>query len=114
MLQEKESHERIFTALQHLKHNKHEVLLFHVGDYKTERDFEFEDRKHQFIDLETGQKVEANPWEIRDYFQKQAKQFLNALKIRCGTMKIDLITIDISEPFEKVLSAYLIKRKKMK
>ncbi|HMQ01010.1 MAG TPA: DUF58 domain-containing protein, partial [Cyclobacteriaceae bacterium] len=54
----------LFKALQHLKHNKHEVLLFHVAEYESEFAFEFEDRPHRFIDLESGDKIELNPGQI--------------------------------------------------
>src|SRR5689334_20359533 len=47
----------IFNALQHLKYNKHEVILFHVNDKKLEMDFKFDNRPYQFIDVETGEKV---------------------------------------------------------
>src|SRR5690606_114566 len=52
MMENQEQADQLFAALQHLKHNKHEVLLFHVTDKKTEMDFEFEDRPHEFIDIE--------------------------------------------------------------
>src|SRR5690606_67872 len=54
MLENQEQADQLFAALQHLKHNKHEVLLFHVTDKKTEMDFDFEDRPHEFIDIESG------------------------------------------------------------
>ena len=36
MLDQKEKKDEVFAALRHLKHNKHEVILFHVHDEKTE------------------------------------------------------------------------------
>ncbi len=39
MFESNESTEDMFAALQHLKHNKHEVILFHVVDKKHEIDF---------------------------------------------------------------------------
>ncbi len=43
--------EELFGALQHLKHNKHEVILFHVVDKNREINFEFENRPYLFVDL---------------------------------------------------------------
>lgn len=106
--------EAIFGALQHLKHNKHEVLIFHVTDQQTELEFEFEDRPYQFIDLETNASMKLNPREVKAQYQKQMSALYNDLKIRCGSYKIDLVEADTSEPFEKILGAYLIKRKRMK
>ena len=51
MFQEKDQ-ESLFTALQHLKHNLNEVIVFHVSDYSTELAFDFADRPSKFVDLE--------------------------------------------------------------
>lgn len=106
--------DEIFNALYHLKHNKQEVLIFHVTDHRTELDFEFDDRPYRFIDLETNETLKLNPREIKKYYREQMHQLYNELKIRCGTFKIDLVEADISEPFDKILGVYLIKRKRMK
>lgn len=106
--------EEIFKALQHLKHNKHEVLVFHVTDQKTELDFEFEDRLTRFIDLESNETIKLNPREVKEHYKQQMQQLYTDLKIRCGSYKIDLIEADVEQPFEKILGAYLIKRKRMR
>ena len=46
--------DELFSALQHLRHNMHEVILFHVTDKKTEEDFQFDNRPYRFIDMESG------------------------------------------------------------
>lgn len=48
--------DEIFGALQHLRHNKHEVVLFHVLDHDKEIDFAFDNKPYMFIDLETDEK----------------------------------------------------------
>ncbi|MEA5401584.1 DUF58 domain-containing protein [Arcicella sp. DC2W] len=106
--------EKIFSSLQHLKHNLHEVLIFHVTDKKTESDFDFEDRPYEFIDLETNESIKLNPAQVKEDYQKSLHQFYHELKLRCGQYKIDFIEADIAEGFEQILSAYLVKRGKMK
>lgn len=106
--------ETLFSALQHLKHNLHEVLIFHVTDKKTESDFEFEDRPYEFIDLETNERIKLNPSQVKVDYRKTLQQFYQALKLRCGQYKIDFIEADIAEGFEPIMSAYLVKRGKMK
>lgn len=106
--------EKLFSALQHLKHNMHEVLIFHVTDKKTESDFAFEDRPYEFIDLETNEKVKLNPAQVKDDYQKTLQSFYHDLKLRCGQYKIDFIEADIAQGFEQILSAYLVKRAKMR
>ena len=49
-----EEDERLFKALQHLKHNKHKVVLFHVIDKKTELNLDYDNAPRKFIDLETS------------------------------------------------------------
>jgi len=105
--------DELLTALHHLKHNKHEVLLFHVTDQRTEKDFNFDERPHQFIDLETGEKMKINPWEVQEQYRKTAGDFYFDLKIRCNQFKIDFVEADIRDDFDKILSSYLIKRSKM-
>lgn len=106
--------EKLFSALQHLKHNMHEVLIFHVTDKKTESDFAFEDRPYEFIDLETNEKIKLNPAQVKDDYQKTLQSFYHDLKLRCGQYKIDFIEADIAQGFEQILSAYLVKRTKMR
>jgi len=106
--------EKLFSALQHLKHNLHEVLIFHVTDKKTESDFEFEDRPYEFIDLETNDRIKLNPSQVKVDYQKTLQQFYYELKLRCGQYKIDFIEADIAEGFEPIMSAYLVRRGKMK
>jgi len=106
--------EKLFSALQHLKHNLHEVLIFHVTDKKTESDFEFEDRPYEFIDLETNDRIKLNPSQVKLDYQKTLQQFYYELKLRCGQYKIDFIEADIAEGFEPIMSAYLVRRGKMK
>jgi len=105
--------EELFNALQHLKHNKHEVILFHVSDHKSELQFDFEDRPYKFIDIETHESIKVNPWELKASYKKAMNSFYRDLKVRCGMMKIDFVPVNTDDPFDKILGAYLIKRKKM-
>jgi len=104
---------KLLTALHHLKHNNHEVLLFHVSDINTERDFNFEDRPYEFIDLESNEKIRLNPYDVKDIYVKDLKSFYRDIKLKCNQFKIDFVEADINDDFNKVLSSYLIKRSKM-
>ncbi|MEX2336001.1 MAG: DUF58 domain-containing protein [Fulvivirga sp.] len=104
----------LFKGLQHLKHNKHEVLLFHVTDKATEYTFNFEDRPYEFVDLESGQKLKLQPHEVKDHYTKQMKKYYEELELRCGQLKIDFIAADILDDYNDILNAYLIKRAKMR
>jgi uncharacterized protein (DUF58 family) len=113
MLDNMASPDEVFSALQHLKHNKHEVILFHVVDKKKEINFEYENRPHKFIDLESGLEIKLTPSEVRDAYVKKAKDFKNELKLKCGQYRIEFIEADINKGFDQVLLPYLLKREKM-
>ncbi|HNX85910.1 MAG TPA: DUF58 domain-containing protein [Bacteroidales bacterium] len=105
--------EALFQALQHLKHNKHEVVLFHVTDKNKELEFDFEDRPFQFIDLETGERLRAIPSRLREHYVSTVTRFRDELKLRCGQYHIDLVEADIHAGFEQVLLPYLVKRSRL-
>ncbi len=106
--------DELINALQHLKHNKHEVILFRISDYKSELNFEFEDQPYRFIDLETKETVRVNPYEVKTSYQATMMDFYRDLKIKCGLMKVDFVPVNTNDSFNKVFGAYLIKRKKMR
>lgn len=108
-----EKTDELFSALQHLRYNKHEVILFHVTEHSLERNFEFSNRPHKFVDLENGQAVKFNPWEIKNSYVSAVKSYFDDLKVKCGQYQIDLAEADINNDFKQVLFSYLVKRKKL-
>lgn len=113
MFENSDKEDEIFSALQHLKYNKHEVILFHVVDSKHEINFEFENRPYHFIDMETGEEVKLQPNQVKDYYQEQMAKFTNRLKLKCAQYRIDMVEADINKDFRQVLLPYLVKRSKM-
>lgn len=109
-----ESLDIFFQSIQHLKHKKHEVLFFQVNHQETELSLSLEDRPYIIEDLETGEKVKLNPYEVKEYYQKQSEKYFKEITLRCHQYKIDLTKVDIEDDIEKVLSAFLIKRSKVK
>jgi len=107
------SEEEVMDALQHLRHNKHEVILFHVVDKKHELDFEFDNRPYQFVDMETGQEVKLHANQVKDVYKEKMKAFEQNLKLKCAQYKIDFVEADISKPFSQILTPYLLKRTKI-
>jgi uncharacterized protein (DUF58 family) len=103
----------LFPALQHLRHNKHEVILFHLNESKKEIDFSFDNRPYTFVDMESGEEIKLNPGEIKAQYKEQIQKFLSDLKLRCSQYRIDFVDCDINKGFDKVLLQYLIKRQKM-
>jgi uncharacterized protein (DUF58 family) len=113
MLDNSTKAEELFTALQHLRHRKHDVILFHVVDQKKEVDFNFENRPYTFTDMESGEQIKVNPADIRDTYVQRMADFRRDLKLKCGQYKVDFVEADIEAGFNPVLMEYLIKRQKL-
>jgi len=103
----------LYSSLQHLKHNKHEVILFHVLDKSKEMDLDYGNKPFHFIDLESGLELKLNPAQIRESYKKKMVDFRNDLLEKCGQNGIEYVETDIEQGFEKVLLSYLIKRNRM-
>jgi uncharacterized protein (DUF58 family) len=103
----------IFSALQHLRHNKHEVVLFHVVDKSKELDFDFENRPYRFIDLESGEELKAFPSKVKEQYIQSIEKYMSELRLRCGQYHIDFVEADIHAGFQQVLLPYLVKRERM-
>lgn len=114
MFDSEESTEELFSALQHLKFAKHEVLMFHVVDKKSEIDFEFENRPYLFIDLESGEEIRLQSHMVKELYVDKVKSYKDMLRMKCLQYKIDFIEADINEGFNPILLSYLIKRNKLK
>lgn len=104
----------LFTALQHLRHAKHEILMFHLLDRKTEVNFDFGNRPIILQDLETGEKIEVQPNQIRPLYQQKMQEFTAIFKKKCHELNIDFVEADIAQGYEKVLTDYLVKRRSLK
>lgn len=103
----------IFLALQHLKHSKHEVVLFHVIDKSKELDFNFENRPYKFIDLETNEELKLQPNQVKEFYVEKMNERKANLKLKCAQYKIDFVEADINEGYHQILLSYLVKRSKM-
>ncbi|MDX9940902.1 MAG: DUF58 domain-containing protein [Bacteroidales bacterium] len=103
----------LFSALQHLKHNKHEVILFHVYEKSKELDFDFDSRPVKFIDMETGREVKMNPIEFKEQYNKSMAERFNKIKLKCMQYHIDFVPADINQGHEQVMLSFLVKRSRL-
>jgi uncharacterized protein (DUF58 family) len=108
-----EKMQSLFAAIQHLKYNKHEVVIFNVSDKQKEIDFNFDNRPHQFIDIESGEQVRVHPNKIRDSYISSLSQYRHQLELKCAQYHIDIVDAYIEDGYNNVLKSYLIKRNKM-
>lgn len=105
--------DEIFSALQHLKYRKHEVILFHVLDKKLELEFQFDNQPYQFIDMETGEKLRMQTQQIRNQYVEKIKELQHQIESKCIQNRIQYIQSDINQGYDYILQLFLLKRKKM-
>ena len=114
MFQTTKDNEALFDALRHLKYNKHEVVLFHTFDRKTEIDFNFENAPKKFVDVETGTEINVYAENVQEGYKKLAQDYFKDLKNKCLQYKIDYVPVDINQGYNSILTAYLLQRKNFK
>ena len=105
--------DEFFQAIQHMKHNQHEVVLFHVMDKKMELDFELDNRPYNLVDMETGESIKLQPAEFKEQYKTKIQAYFNELQMRCINYKIDFHPIDLNEDLNSVLVSYMLKRSKL-
>lgn len=105
--------DELFSALQHLRFNKHEVILFHVSDKKFESEFNFPNRPHIFVDMETGERLKLQPQALREEYLKARAKFKHNLITRCMQYKIDFVEAEVGDDFSQVLLPFIVKRTKL-
>jgi uncharacterized protein (DUF58 family) len=113
MFQTNIDEEKMFEALRHLKYNKHEVVLFHTFDMKTELNFDFENSPKKFVDVETGETVNLFAENIKENYTKLVDSYFKELKNKCLQYKISYVPVDIYQGVHQVLTSYFLSRQKM-
>lgn len=110
---ENDDPEKLFKALEHLRYNKHEVILFHVFDGNMEQQLDLENRPYKLIDMESGDVLKLHPGDVRDAYSRSLADFYEQVRARCLQYKTDFVTADINRDFDKVLTTFLLRRQKM-
>jgi uncharacterized protein (DUF58 family) len=110
----------LIDSLRHLRHCKHDVILFHVFSQKQELLFDYADLPSRFIDLESGEQIRIRPSDVKESYINIMKARLNNLKQACEKIEIDFVPASMSEQggifpfnFNQILIPYLLKRSKL-
>jgi uncharacterized protein (DUF58 family) len=99
----------LLPALHHLAFKRHDIVLFHVLDH-AEVTLPFDDLA-TFTDLETGERLIADPESVRTGYLNALNRHLEDLRSRAGDARIDYVLMDTATPYDKALSAFLINRR---
>jgi uncharacterized protein (DUF58 family) len=99
----------LMRALQHFRHGRHEVLLFHI---LAPEEIEFPFKKWtQFRNLEVSDhKLLVDPQQLRKEYLKNFNDFCKQLRDQAGRMQIDYHMMRTDEPIDRALGIYLTKR----
>lgn len=102
--------DQLLNALQHLKHNKHKVVLFHVFDGKTEFNFDFDNAPRKFIDMETDEEISVFAENVKEEYEKQVSIYFKKLALNCAQNKIKYVPVSVREDFGKIILTYLTEK----
>lgn len=108
-----QKHDELLSALKHLRHNKHEVVLFHLLEKRSERDLDLPDGRYLMQDLETGAQVDVLPEQIREQYRQKMEEYTRWFRVTCKEAQIDYEEVDTQSPFDLALLSYLNKRKRL-
>ncbi len=103
-----------FEALEHLRYNKHELVMFHVFSERLEQNLDFGNGMRNFVDLENKTSVKVNPAEVSEAYKNIMSERKNEMMSHCYKNHVDYVEIDIDKGYEQALSAYLVKRQKIR
>jgi uncharacterized protein (DUF58 family) len=97
--------ETLKNSLQHFRHRRHEVVVFHVM-HEHELTFPFQDNT-LFKGLEIDAQLLTEPRALRDAYLASVERYLHNVRKMCAACGIDHVLMNTSEPLDAVLSGYL-------
>jgi hypothetical protein len=95
----------ILAGLKHLRHKRHEIVVFHVLD-RAELEFPF----HQatlFRGLEQYPNLLTDPRSLRDGYLTEISMFISQLQRGCRDQNIDYVSLRTDTNLAVALSSYL-------
>ena len=97
------------AALHHLRHRKHELILFHV---LADEELHFPyGNATRFRDLEqVADEVDVDPAVIRREYLSQFNDYLQQLEEGCGQVEADYVRMCTQDRYEDSLASYLVSR----
>ena len=95
----------ILKGLQHFKHRKHEVIVFHILD-RYELTFPFKESAI-FEGMEEEGQLPAEPNALRKSYLESFNAYTEALRKGCREMKMDYQQMPTDIPIDDALSKYL-------
>jgi uncharacterized protein (DUF58 family) len=101
--------EGLLKGLQHFRHRHHEVIVLHLLD-DAEIEFPY-DRVTLFEGIERGEEIVVDPRVVAESYRTRFREFLARLRRGCTEKSIDYERFQLSDPFDRALTAYLGRRR---
>src|SRR5690606_27380894 len=111
MFQNQDENE-LFKALQHLKHNKHKVIVFHVYSREHELNINFDNSTKKFIDIERGAEINLFADNIKADYQKAVKNLFKKMSLACAQYRNQYVPVAVRDMVVTVLLTYLTDKQK--
>ena len=108
-----ETHDALISALKHLRHRKHEVILFNITEHYTELNLNLEYERYLLEDLESGEQLEISPAQVAQDYRAKVTMYLQRFKQACNEFQIDFESVSTEQPFSEALVHYLKKRSRL-
>ena len=103
--------DEVLKGLRHFRHDLHEVLVFHLMDpHEMAMDYSGE---VVFKDLESGERIKTQAAYIRESYQEKINEFLEHYRVECSNNQISYQLIQTDMSFDKALTQFFLKRKRL-
>lgn len=101
----------VFRAVAHFRKKMHDVLLLQILD-PAELELSF-DRVAEFVDMETGEKLEIDPALARGAYKEALQKSIDECREKCAVMNVDYRLVSTAGNFEDFIHQYLADRRRM-
>jgi uncharacterized protein (DUF58 family) len=98
----------VLAGLKHLRHKRHEVVLWHILD-QAELEFPFQEAT-LFRGLEQYPELLTDPRSLRRGYLAEVQAFVTELEKGCREQNIDYVQMRTETPLSVALSSYLAHR----
>ncbi|QOV89829.1 DUF58 domain-containing protein [Humisphaera borealis] len=100
--------DEFIKALQHLRHRKHQAMVIHLLD-RAELDLPY-DRMVTLEDLETKERLQINPADVRENYKQQIGEYLTKIRRVCADTDVEYHDLFVEEAYDKALVKLLARR----
>ena len=95
-------------ALQHLRYRRHQGMMLHLLD-RAEIDLPYENQI-TLQDLESGEKLQIDPSDIRATYQVQVQEYLAQVRRACTDCDVEYHSMFTAMPYDKALVQLMNRR----